>query len=283
MDEFLALVRRHLDHRAPHLLQLLEVMSGEARFALTWLADDLDALPDAAAILEIGGGSFLLSCELARRGFAVTTVEPTGAGFDALEELGNVVLELAARESAVPSVVRCKAEDFASDRHFQFAFSVNVMEHVESPDIAVRRVSAALAPGASYRFLCPNYLFPYEPHFNMPTLGSKSLTERLCSRRIHSSTNVNDPTGLWNSLNWITVPQVRRIAAADPSVSVAFEKRTIGRMVERAIGDPVFARRRAPWMVTAARIFKSTGLLRLAALVPATCQPLMDVRLTRLH
>lgn len=283
MDEFLTLVSKHLDHRAPHLLPLLEVMSGEARFALTWLADDLDALPGAATILEIGGGSFLLSCALARRGFDVTTLEPTGAGFDALEELGNVVLELAAREAAVPRVLRCKAEEFTPERPFRFAFSVNVMEHVEAPDIAVRRVSAALVPGASYRFLCPNYLFPYEPHFNMPTLGSKKLTERLWSRRIHSSTNVNDPTGLWNSLNWITVPQVRRIAAADPSLSVVFERRTTARMVERAIGDPVFARRRAPWMATAARILKSTRLLRLAALVPAACQPLMDVRLTRLH
>ena len=283
MDEFLAIVKEHLEHQAPQLLPLLETMSGEARFAMSWLADDLKALPEAADILEIGGGSFLLSCELARRGFAVTTVEPTGSGFDRLEELGNVVLELAARESAVPSIVRCKAEEFAAERHFGFAFSVNVMEHVEAPDIAVRRVSTALAPGASYRFLCPNYVFPYEPHFNMPTLGSKRLTERLWGHRIYSSTNVNDPTGLWNSLNWITVPQVRRIAAADPSLSVAFERRTFGRMVERAIGDPVFARRRAPWMVTAAKVLRSTRLLRLATLVPATCQPLMDVRLTRLH
>src|SRR6185436_18124935 len=129
----------------------------------------------------------------------------------------EMVLALAARDGVVPKVVRCKAEEFRSDALFKFAFSVNVMEHIEAPDAAIERVSASLAPGGSYRFLCPNYLFPYEPHFNIPTFGSKRLTERLLRRRIHSNTRANDPTGLWKSLNWITVPQVKRMAAADPS------------------------------------------------------------------
>ena len=64
---------------------------------------------------------------------------------------------------------------------------MNVMEHVEDPALAVDRLTAMLVPGASYRFLCPNYLFPYEPHFNMPTFGSKALTERLMRRRIEGT------------------------------------------------------------------------------------------------
>jgi SAM-dependent methyltransferase len=258
-------------------------MAGEARFARSWLDDDLRGLPEAAPILEVGGGAFLLTYELAREGFAITAIEPTGVGFGAFEELGNIVLALAAHDGKAPKVVRCKAEEFRSDALFEFAFSVNVMEHIEAPDVAIERVSASLTPGGSYRFLCPNYLFPYEPHFNIPTFGSKGLTERLLRRRIQADTKTADPIGLWKSLNWITVPQVRRIAAADASLAIAFQRRTLASMLERAVGDVEFAKRRAPWMVTAIKVLRTTRLLRLAALVPVTCQPLMDVRLTKLH
>ena len=283
VDAFLAPVRQHLDAQAPHLRPLFDVMAGEARFARWWLDDDLRRLPEAASILEVGGGAFLLTYELAREGFAITAIEPTGVGFGAFEELGEMVLALAARDGVVPKVVRCKAEEFRSDARFQFAFSVNVMEHIEAPNVAIERVSASLSPGGSYRFLCPNYLFPYEPHFNIPTFGSKALTERLLRRRIQADTRTDDPIGLWKSLNWITVPQVRRMAAADASLAIAFQRRTLASMIERAVGDVEFAKRRAPWMVTAIKVLRATRLLRFASLVPATCQPLMDVRLTKLY
>lgn len=282
MDELLASVRLHLDARAPHLRPLFDMMAGEARFARWWLDDDLKNLPEAAPILEVGGGAFLLTCVLAREGYAITAIEPTGVGFGAFEELGDIVLTLAARDGVVPSVVRCKAENFKSDDRFGFAYSVNVMEHIDDPKAAVQRVKASLSPGGSYRFLCPNYLFPYEPHFNMPTFGSKGLTERLQRQRIQGNTKTSDPMGLWKSLNWITVPQVRRMAAEE-SLGVRFDKRTLASMIERAVDDVEFAKRRAPWMVTAVKALKSAGLLRFASLIPTTFQPLMDVRLTRPH
>jgi SAM-dependent methyltransferase len=283
VDEFLAPVRQHLDSQAPYLRPLFDVMEGEARFARWWLDDDLRRLPEAASILEVGGGAFLLAYELAREGFAVSAIEPTGVGFGAFEELGELVLEVAARNGIVPKVVRCQAEEFSSDAQFELAFSVNVMEHIEAPDVAIERVSASLSPGGSYRFLCPNYLFPYEPHFNIPTFGSKALTERLLRRRIQASTRMVDPIGVWKSLNWITVPQVRRMAAADSSLGIAFQKRTLAQMIERAISDVEFAKRRSAWMITAIKLLSATRLLRFASVVPATFQPVMDVRLTKLH
>ena len=283
VDEFLAPVRQHVDAEAPHLRPLFDVMAGEARFARSWLEDDLKRLPEGASILEVGAGVFLLTYELAREGFVITAVEPTGVGFGAFEELGNMVLALAARDGMAPRVVRCKAEEFTSDGRFEFAFSVNVMEHIEAPGVAIERISASLSSGGSYRFLCPNYLFPYEPHFNIPTVGSKRLTERVFRRRIQGDTKARDPMGLWKSLNWITVPQVKRMAAADASLEVAFQRGTLASMIERTVDDVEFAKRRAPWMVAAIRMLKATRLLSLASLIPATCQPLMDVRLTKLH
>lgn len=278
--DFLSPVREHIDAEAPHLRPLFDVMAAEARFARSWLDDDLKQLPPGAAILEVGGGAFLLTYGLAREGFAVTAIEPTGVGFGAFDELGRRVLDLAARDGIEPVVARCKAEEFSSAPRFQYAFSLNVMEHVDAPELAVERVTAALLPGASYRFLCPNYLFPYEPHFNIPIVLNKSLTGRLFRRRIDSNRSNSDPQGLWHSLNWITVPRVRRMAAANPRLRVKFERRTLAAMIARAVHDPEFARRRSAWMVRAIQALQAMGLLRLAALVPASLQPIMDARIS---
>lgn len=280
MEAFVARIRSHLEAEAPKLLPLFETMAGEALFGRAWLADDLSRLPAGTAILEVGGGILLLSCQLAREGFAVTAIEPVGEGFGEFQQLGALILGLAKAEGKAPVIAPCLAEDFTSDAPFDFAFSVNVMEHIDRPDIAIQRVSAVLKPGASYRFLCPNYLFPYEPHFGIPTFGSKRLTEKLCHKRIHAHA-MADAVGVWNSLNWITVPKVRRFAAADASLLLTFRRDTLVWMLERTLKDKAFAARRAGWMVALIRIAVTLNIHRIAGLVPAVMQPIMDARLTK--
>lgn len=281
VDDFLAQVRKLVEIEKPHLRHLFDIMAAEARFARAWLDEDLKRLPKAAPVLEVGGGVFLLTCQLAREGFLITAIEPVGAGFGSFEELGTLVLDHAAKQGVQPTIARCKAEDFQSDTRYALAFSVNVMEHIEAPDQAVARVSASLSAGGSYRFLCPNYLFPYEPHFNIPTVGGKALTGRLMRKRIEGSSRVDDPAGLWKSLNWITVRDVRRMARADGSLRLHFRTSTLTWMLERALSDEEFAKRRAGWMVSAIRMAGKLGLLRLASILPAMFQPVMDVRLTK--
>lgn len=281
MENFLARVRRQVDGQKPHLRNLFDIMAGEARFARAWLDEDLLQLRKAAPILEVGGGVFLLTCQLAQEGFSVTAIEPTGVGFGSFEELAAVVLAVAARDGVEPDIARCRAEEFESENRYALAFSVNVMEHVEEPDRAMARISAVLLAGGSYRFLCPNYLFPYEPHFNIPTIGSKALTGRLLHSRIYGSSRVDDPAGLWKSLNWISVPQVKRMARSDESLDVEFRTTTLAWMLERALSDVEFAKRRAGWMVAFIGLLRRLGLLRLASFVPAVFQPIMDARLTK--
>jgi len=281
VDDFLERARQYVESEAPHLGALFGIMAGEMRFARAWLDEDLRRLPKGAPILEVGGGVFLLTCQLVREGFSVTAIEPTGVGFGEFEELGTVVLMLAALDGAVPTIVRCGAEAFESDSRYSLAFSVNVMEHVDAPDKVIARVAAVLSAGASYRFLCANYVFPYEPHFNIPTFGSKALTLRLMRARIETSTRMDDPVGVWKSLNWISVPQVKRMAGADKSLDVRFQTRTLPWMLERAVNDGEFAKRRARWMVAVIGMCRSLGLLRIASRIPAVIQPIMDVRLTK--
>ena len=76
--------------------------------------------------------------------------------------------------------------------------------------VFLKTVGNSLVVGASYRFTCPNYLFPYEPHFNIPTLFSKQITEECLGTGYLAVTTVPDPAGTWKSLNWINVVQIKR-------------------------------------------------------------------------
>jgi SAM-dependent methyltransferase len=278
---FLTRIREHIAVHAPTLIPLFDVMAGEARFARAWMSEDISRLPKGAALLEVGGGVFLLSCQLAREGFAVTAIEPTGNGFGAFEELGKLVLELAAQEAPIPFVARCKAEDYHSETSFDFVYSVNVMEHVDDPERVIARVSAVLRPGASYRFFCPNYRFPYEPHFNIPTFITKQWTEKLMGKKIFANIQMDDPAGVWKSLNWITVGMVRRIVNRDQSLVIQCNAKIFSQMLERSVSDKEFAARRSRWVVAIIRQLVNFRIHRVANLVPVTMQPAMDVQLIK--
>ena len=74
---------------------------------ITGWVRDLARLAANAALLEVGGVVFLLSCQLAAEGFAITAIEPT-YGFGEFRHLGDIMLELAAVK---PTIAPCKAED----------------------------------------------------------------------------------------------------------------------------------------------------------------------------
>lgn len=218
----------------------------------------------------------LIACQLQREGFAVTALEPIGPGFTVFAELQKKILEYAVRKGCAPCVLPIPVEKLAAPNNFSLAYSFNVMEHVADVPAALTQVVNALKDGGEYRFTCPNYLFPYEPHFNIPTLFSKHLTAWVFRRRIEVSLNVSDPDGTWNSLNWITVPQVRRTLKEIGHVRFRFDRTFLERTLMRIASDPVFAARRSLWLRRLLTITVQLGLHRLARLIPATLQPIID-------
>lgn len=280
-DDFLDALQELVAKSYPHLLSLYDVFRHEAVFGRQWLSSSLSTLAPNTTILEVGGGVMLLSSELQREGYEVTVLEPIGVGFSAFTELQDVVLRFARERNHAPNVVAACVEDLQSKDTFDFAFSVNVMEHVGSVSKALVNVSTALKPAAIYRFTCPNYLFPYEPHFNIPTLFSKDLTERVFSRRIFCSSRVNDSRGVWNSLNWISVPMISRIVKAIPGVRVRFDKTIFSDALDRVVADDHFASRRSMWVRITAIFFVKTGLSRIFTLLPASLLPIVDCSVSR--
>lgn len=163
----------------PELLDLFDVYAAEAAFGRRYISSDLESLPAGARILEVGAGSLLLSCQLIREGFQVTALEPIGTGFSHFEQIRQIVQSRAATLECLPQGLDLAAEALTASDTFDYVFSINVMEHVENISMVITKIVKSLKPGASYRFTSPNYLFPYEPHFNIPTLFFKRVTEKM--------------------------------------------------------------------------------------------------------
>ena len=278
LEPWLAAVRDHARRSAPDLTDLLSDYAGEARFGAGVIERELAGMPAGSRVLEVGAGTLLLSCALQAAGYRVTALEPVGAGFSHMDRLRGIVLDQAARRGCQPVLLPVRAEQFRGDREFDYAFSINVMEHVDDVALVLQRVWSALRPGACYRFVCPNYAFPYEPHFGIPTLGSKALTGRVFRRRILASPIVADPPGTWASLNWISVASVRRIVRDTLGVEPAFDRDLLGRYARRAVSDAGFQRRHSTLARRALTLLDRIGAFDL---VPAAAQPVMSCRLVR--
>lgn len=278
---WLAGVRARFVVAAPDLLPLFEIYADEAAFGRRYIAEDLARLPSGAMVLEIGAGSMLLSCQLAREGFDVTGLEPTGFGFSHFDRMRELILECARIDICMPRVLDATAEALTVSNRFDYAFSVNVMEHVGDVECALVNVGRSLKVGAHYRFTCPNYLFPYEPHFNIPTFFSKQLTERLLRKKIYGHAML-DPAGVWASLNWISVVCLQRMARRMRGLKITFSTSFFVATLERVASDPGFAQRRSPFTRNAILFLVRLRLHQLFRLMPAFLQPVMDCRVEKL-
>lgn len=281
-EDFLAAVSAAVQVANPALYPLFETFAQEARVARQWLSPSLERIPIRGPILEVGAGVLLLSCLLQKEGFRITALEPIGPGFSMFSELQAIVLDYANKNGFAPEILAIGVEDLQEKEKFAFAFSVNVMEHVPSASLALERVTNALISDGEYHFICPNYWFPYEPHFNIPTLVSKNLTEILLGWAIFSTTRVTDPQGTWKSLNWISIFQVRKIIRHLTGVTAIFKKDILGQMLERIGTDPQFAQRRSAWMRRVIGVLVFFRFHRIVtALIPLLFYPIIDCRIRK--
>jgi SAM-dependent methyltransferase len=281
INEWLARVCSQVAESTPELLPTLLTYAGEALFGRRFIADDLGRLPPQAAVLEVGAGSLLLSCQLVAEGFQVTALDPIGSGFSHFSRLQAVIADLAEADGCLPQRLDSSAELLVERDRFDYAFSINVMEHVSDVGLTIEKVGSSLKLGGRYRFTCPNYFFPYEPHFDMVTLFSKRLTERVRYKRIIGERNLDDPRGLWQSLNWIDVAQISRAVRRKSELSVTFNRRFLVSALERILFDRQYAERRSPSVRRAIAALVRLRLHHVFGLVPAMLQPTIDCTVVR--
>lgn len=208
--------------------------------------------------LEIGSGPGLLLGRLQARfpQCSFEGIEPVGSGFAKTEA---PLAEITARTNI--AVHRCGYEDFDPRTQYDLIFSINVFEHVGSWRDYLTRTHGWLSPGGASVMLCPNYSFPWEPHFRIPIVGGKRLTYRLFARRIEAYEHREHYEGLWASLNFVKKREVLAFARG-ARLSVASDDSVMRRMIERLFKDPAFAKRQRA-LGWAAKLFYRFGFTRL--------------------
>lgn len=186
-------------------------------------------------ILEVGAGIGAFSAFLAHEGFGVVAIEPAGPGFDMVRLLRDAIdrqldgLERPIFDAGVDEIP-------SGLEPFDLVFSVHVLEHVPSVATAIASMQAQLAAGGTSVHVCPNYAFPFDPHFGIPLVpGRPAATRRLLPSSVRDS-------GMWQSLNFVTAGQVRR-SARRMGMTVSFRPGVLGEMVDRLDNDPVFRER----------------------------------------
>ncbi len=273
-------IEAHLASVRPDFVEYFKIFADEALFARSWLDEDLKTLAKGSSILEVGAGLMIMSAILVKEGWRVFALEPVGQGFSMFEKLQAIIHPYLVSKGIAPEVISLPIETFKREKAFDYAFSVNVMEHIDDVKLGINNVVSALKFESAYRFTCANYHFPYETHFNIPTLFTKSLTERLLGRIIFNSKRCKDPVGTWRSLNWITVTQVKKICKKLP-VTLDFNKNILKSTLERAVADKQFSARRSNVVIYLIRIIVFLRLHKVTNLFPVELFPLLDCKITR--
>ena len=211
----------------------------EAEFGHKYILNAVRGLSIKSRVLEVGSGSGLLLSRLSREFAEIdfTGLEPMGDGFtykpimyDFIDGLPNVVIKPVGYES------------LSSSDKFDLIFLVNVFEHLPDWKDFMKVVKRSLNPGGRCIILCPNYSFPYEPHFRLPIFLNKSLTRGVFGKSILSYERREEAEGLWKSLNFVKLRHVKT-KAKSLDLEIDTQKDILADMITRLDSDPEFANR----------------------------------------
>jgi SAM-dependent methyltransferase len=230
----------------------------EAEFGLRRILPVLQSLPNKARVLEVGSGPCILLAEINQRfpNLMLQGIEPMGDGFAFFNDFINNVQF---RKSKI-SLHQGSYETFPDNGKWDTIFLINVFEHIVDWRDFLSFANNSLAKNGRLIILCPNYGFPYESHFHLPIIFNKSLTKMLFRKKIEYFERNNNNAGLYQSLNFVSLRQVRR-AAKEMGLNLSVNTEIINEMVDRLDKDPFFQKRQNILAIPA-QILKKAGLLK---------------------
>jgi SAM-dependent methyltransferase len=281
LASFIADVRAAVIEQYPSERDCFDTYANEAGFGFSIIEKDIKLLPQGAAVLEIGAGLLLLSGYLSRRGYRIHALEPIAAGFSHFQLLQDAVTAYYEKVGLRLSRIELPIENYTNNGYFDYVFSINVFEHIQDVERGLSNAYLSLKHQRGLRIYCPNYNFPYEPHFNIPTLINKRLTEFFLRSLIMNSSRVPEAKETWNGLNWINVAQVRRLFVNRFGIKPAFNRLATHQIIERMFADAKFSERRSRWMMAFLKVMTKVGATRLFKFTPITLSPVMDLYVER--
>ena len=216
-----------------HINLIFDLVKDEAKQTLQLLRGM--SLPMDARILEVGAGYGLASICFAMMGFSVTALEPGGTGFEDYVGTSSAFAQMCGVEI---EHLESGAETacFANKPLFDLIISNNVLEHVHEIDRAISNLATVLKRDGIMVHSCPNYSFPYEPHFGLLLVPFfPAITKYFLPKRIRKSS-------LWNSLNFITARRAKKMFQSN-GLCVRFRKGTMTTGIFRVRNEKIFAAR----------------------------------------
>jgi 2-polyprenyl-3-methyl-5-hydroxy-6-metoxy-1,4-benzoquinol methylase len=263
----------------PELINLFLTYQNEAVAGRKFLEKSLVELDIGTEILEVGGGILALAIQLASEGFKVTTVEPVGEGFSDILLIMSLYQEIARNENLDFTLIKSPIENCRFHSKFDFIFSINVMEHLHNPYSTLLQMVETLKPKGRYRFFCPNYDFPYEPHFGKWLISRSNKAFFLPKHRASSHLiPENEASGLYSSINFLTLKKLKG-SVKGTEIRLSANRNSLYEVICRSIHDSELEKRHKG-LASFTRFLFVLKLHYLARFLPAIYQPIMDVEAT---
>ncbi|NGX56701.1 MAG: Ubiquinone biosynthesis O-methyltransferase [Candidatus Anoxychlamydiales bacterium] len=249
-------------------IKFLKAMKNEALFGFSEIEQ---FLKKSIKILEIGCGSGLLSAIIGNKDLNITSLEPIESGFSKTELLLNSTQKFYSNKF---NLVRKTIENFDTEEKFDLIFSINVFEHIQNWNLALLKSIDMLNKNGKLIILCPNYCFPYESHFRIPIIFNKKITSIIFSKYINNYEKKYDSLGLWNSLNFIKITEIKK--HLPNNVTIDFDKSILIRMVNRLFNDKCFNERQK-FLGYFTKLFSKMNLHNFYTLLPMNFQPYQKI------
>ena len=105
-------------------------------------------------------------------------LDPHQRGYSGYEEISKKI-----SSTKNLSIIHDDFKKFKPENSFDLIFSFNVFEHLHDQYDYIRKIDFLLNRSGKSVILCPNYDFPYEPHFIIPIIRNKETTFKLFKNR----------------------------------------------------------------------------------------------------
>lgn len=191
-------------------------------------------------VLEVGCGTGILLKELKDnyKDIEFVGLDPNQSGFHNYEKISKKVLNL---DDSI-NIIKSSIENFNNEKKFDLIFSFNVFEHVDNQEQYIINTVDLLTEGGKNIIFAPNYDFPYEPHFIIPIIFNKKITEKIFKKRIENYEIKTQESGLWDALQ-ITGKKKLCSFLNKKNFNYRFDDEIINKMLDRALNDNFFRKR----------------------------------------
>ena len=235
----------------------------EAEFGYRYIKPYICNLPPTSEILEIGSGSCVLLAYISTLfpNLQITGIDPIGPGF---HQFRGAVKKL--RDSLKFRLIELSYEEYTEKKKFDFIYMINSLEHTANWQECIKFVRNHLKSSGHCLILCPNYQFPFEPHFGIPLVFSKSITFALLRKWIVKFEREHNVEGLWNSLNFIKLRDLKKEATKN-GFTIKYYNKIVSELIGRLYLDEEFKQRHSR-VSALAKILLRCGLVKLFEMSP---------------